>query len=522
MDVLVSRNVTVLIARRTLLAGLGFLPVIPLAASASLVGAHGDENAIPFSREWLRETARERAGRPYAPPRDVVSDTHLDYDRYRSIRFRAENELWFGENLPFLADFFHAGGLYRREVLIHEVREGFARPIPYDPGLFVFHQAEGAFADATSSGFAGLRLHHPINHPADFSEFALFLGASYFRAVGRGDVYGISARGIAVEPGGAEEFPDFTAFWVERPSSSAEALVVHALLDGPSLTGAYRFEISPGDNTVIDIEASLFPRTAIANIGLAPLTSMFMRGPIEPDRFFDFRPRIHDSDGLAIRMGDGDEVWRPLANPRATRLSRFAAADPQGFGLLQRPRAFESYLDLEARYDRRPGLWVEPMGEWGEGEVCLLEFPTPDEVQDNIVAYWRPARALEPGERQDFRYRLHWGAAVQPTGDLARVTGTYTGDAGVSSEPDAGARKFVIDFAAGARAPRSDEERPRAVVEASNAEVLFAAAGRNRATGGWRVFFDLRAAGEEGVDISCAVALGGETISETWTYRWDP
>ena len=90
----------------------------------------------------------------------------------------------------------------------------------------------------------------------------IFAGASYFQAIARNQVFGMSARGLAIgtgEPEG-EEFPFFRAHWIEAPSG--DRMVVHSLLDGPSATGAYRFTIRPGDETTIDVEATIFVRAA--------------------------------------------------------------------------------------------------------------------------------------------------------------------------------------------------------------------------------------------------------------------
>src|SRR5690606_19157847 len=294
------------------------------------------------------------------------------------------------------------------------------------------------------SGFAGFRLPAPLNDPGYLDEVCVFLGASYFRAIARGQLYGLSARGLALRTGDprGEEFPRFSAFWIERPEPGAGQAVVHALLDSPSTTGAFRFVIDPGEQTLIDVQARLYPRVRLDQAGIAPLTSMFQFDASDRGGFDDYRAAVHDSDGLALLNGAGEQLWRPLSNPATLQESTFADTGLRGFGLMQRKREFRDFGDAEAHYERRPSLWVEPRGDWGPGHVHLVEIPTADEYLDNIVAFWRPAHALEPGREHRFDYRLHWCERHDWNHRLARVARTATG-----ALADGG-RRFVIDFAA--------------------------------------------------------------------------
>ena len=303
---------------------------------------------------------------------------------------------------------FHLGFLYGRPVTVNVLRDGVPTPIPYQPALFDYGRTKVDRPVPVNLGFAGFRIHYPLNTPRIFDEVIAFLGASYFRFLGRGSKYGMSARGLGVNVGGRgpEEFPFFREFWIDNPGPGAERITIMALLDSASATGAFRFEVYPGQETVLDVAATVFCRRPIASLGVAPLTSMFFTGENERRTGDDFRPELHDSDGLLIHSSSGEWIWRPLRNAQNTTVSAFSDTNPRGFGLMQRDRVFENYQDLEAFYHQRPGYWVEPIGNWGEGRVELLEIPTAAEVHDNIVAYWSPAKPLEVGQEASFAYRL--------------------------------------------------------------------------------------------------------------------
>ncbi|UIJ73368.1 glucan biosynthesis protein [Aurantimonas sp. HBX-1] len=455
-------------------------------------------------------------------PKPVVAGD-LTYDQYRSIRFNPSRALWSDRNdLAFQADFFHVGGLFKHEVALFEVAEGAARPIRFLPDMFDFGDEAEAIRAVADPAFAGLRLHYPMNG-LNISEFAVFLGASYFRGIGLGSRYGLSARGLAIRSGlPGEEFPYFESFWLEKPTPGDSSVTLHALLDSESVAGAYRFVLAPGESTVMDISVSLFARRKIDNIGLAPISSMFMRGEADRGSLSDFRPQIHDSEALSIRTGANDWLWRPLRNPEAIEISAYADDNIQGFGLVQRDRDFNHYLDLEARYDLRPGLWVEPVGGWGSGEVRLVELPTPDETQDNIVAYWTPDVAPVPNEEFFFQYRLHWGPRPPVAPVLARVVGTYTGVGGIASSPDPTLRKFVIDFSGGPLKELAPDVELRVDAGATNAEIMASTVLRNLPLEGWRVFLDVRAEPGSSPEVRCVLKLDDQAISEFWTIRWDP
>ncbi|RYF43441.1 MAG: glucan biosynthesis protein G, partial [Comamonadaceae bacterium] len=381
--------------------------------------AQGNQGAR-FGFEDVARLAQERAQSTYrapdtALPADLLS---LDYDGLRDIRFRPAQALWRDAQLPFEAMFFHLGENQRLPVRVHELGPAGARPLAYRAGDFDFGKNRVDPQAWGDLGFAGLRVHYPLNSAAYKDELITFLGASYFRALGAGQQYGLSARGLAIDTtgGNPEEFPRFTDFWLERPDAGAAQLTLYALLDSPRASGAYRFEIQPGAQSVTRVQARVYLRPVsgrpVAVLGVAPLTSMFFFGENQPRRS-DFRPEVHDSDGLLIATGEGEWLWRPLQNPARPTANAFSMNRLQGFGLMQRDRAFASYEDVEARYERRPSAWVRPLGDWGPGRVELLQLPTPDETHDNVVAYWVPATLPAPGTPMDFAYEISWQGDVQ-------------------------------------------------------------------------------------------------------------
>jgi glucans biosynthesis protein len=477
----------------------------------------------PFSAAMVRDQARALASEPFGVDQGLPESlAALEYEQYQSIRFRPEMALWHGLDLDVEAQFFHLGTRFKTPVHIYEIAEGVAREVLYQSQLFDFRD-DLALDLPNDLGFAGFRLHYPLNRPDYLDELAVFLGASYFRALGRNQRYGISARGVAIDTGlpKTEEFPAFRRFWLERPGPDGDQLVLHALLDGPSLAGAYVFRLRPGKTTVMDVEASLFAREAIELLGIAPLTSMFLFGPNDRLGVDDVRPSVHDSEGLQIWSSSGEWSWRPLVNPEELRLSLFNDTDPKGFGLMQRTRDFAGYQDLEARYDLRPSLWVEPLAPWGNGHVRLIEIPSPQEVYDNIVAFWVPKQPVEPGSEWNFQYRLHWCTEPPVRPDLGEAVATRVGGGGAAEE-ETDRRKLMIDFVGGRLEDIPAGVPVEAVMSVVAGEVIEPSARKNEVTGGWRVLFDLRPEGDRPVELRCVLRLGDETLTETWVYQWTP
>lgn len=479
---------------------------------------------------YVRKLARTLAHRPYRPPKEMRSGTlaALSYDGYREIRFRAEKALWRNDDLGFELQLFPSGYLYTTPVEIYVVDGGRTRRVRPDPSLFDFGGLDLDASEAARIGFSGFRIHAPLNRRDHYDEFLVFQGASYFRGVGKGQFYGLSARALALETAspGSEEFPDFRSFWIEKPEAP-QSITVHALLDSPSVTGAYTFVIRPGRETVVDTEAVLYPRRTLTNVGLAPLTSMFLKNPHDPGGPLDFRPSIHDSDGLAVWNGRDERLWRPLLSPSTFQASYFGDRDPKGFGLIQRERRFEDYQDLEARYERRPSAWVEPGEGWGAGSVELVEIPTDTEYADNIVAAWRPAAALAAYRAFEYTYRLAWRDDV-PALSLMRVHKTRIG---IGSTPDT--VRFVLDFVrdraqavakvAGNNAVIADAPLlpiPEVDLTASAGTLAHTVVRPNPHLPGIRVTFELDPHDETQIELRLVLHAAGERASETWLYRW--
>ena len=502
------------------LAGLALLPRTSHAAAAPTSQARFDYAA-------LKGQARALAAAPYAAPPTSVPKAvaHLDWDGFQSIQFRPEHALWAGAALGFELQFFHLGMQFRRPVRMHEVVDGVVREIAYDPAMFDLSKSGLEAATLPHDlGFAGFR----VCAAPDFQrDVAAFLGASYFRAVGGTMQYGLSARGLAVDCGlqRAEEFPDFTAYWFERPAAGAKTLVVYALLDSPSIAGAYRFEITPGEPLVMRVDTALYPRKFIERLGIAPLTSMFLCGPNDRRNGDDWRPSIHDSDGLSIWNGGGEWIWRPLVNPPAVRVNTFADDNPHGYGLLQRDRNFDHYQDDGVWYDRRPSVWVEPLSGWGKGAVDLLEIPIAHESLDNIVAFWNPAEPVAKGKEYLYAYRLHWGSKMPAGPTLAHTAATWTGIGGqVGGTREHFSRRFVVDFAGGDLATLPPDAKVEPVITLSRGKTELVSARPLESIKGWRAMFDVRPedASIEPIDIRMYLRSGDRALTETWLYQWAP
>jgi len=500
------------------------------ALGAWLLAAHSVVLAQGFSFDTIAQLAQRLAQAPYKPPARTLPPALLKpqftYDQHRDIRFRPERALWRAQRLPFELMFFHPGWLFEFPVRINEIDAGTVRHVAFDTRDFDYGKNQGASRAFDDIGFAGFRVHYPLNDADYKDEVVAFLGASYFRAVARGARYGLSARAVAVDTvgGQGEEFPRFVEFWVERPAPDATSLTIYALLDSPRLSGAYRFVATPGDDTTVDVQSRLYLRAPIATLGIAPLTSMFFSGENQKAGTSDFRPEVHDSDGLSLQTGTGEWIWRPLVNPPALSVSSFATTNPRGFGLMQRDRSFAHYEDLEARYELRPSVWIEPIGDWGVGRVELVQFPIHDETDDNAVAYWVPAQLPAPGQPLDMSYRMRWQMKADRTPPQSWVVQSRRGHGYAKTPVGAGEFQFVVDF----DGPALRALDPQATVDVvftadRNAEVLYSNAQPNNAAGGWRTtlrFKRLDAA--RPVELRAFLKTRNETVSETWSYLLPP
>lgn len=502
--------------------------LLALAATPALAQPSGPPAPNPFRFDDVVRRARDLAGVPYDPSVPPLPEplNRLDFDGYRDIRFRPDRALLGSAGGPFRMHMFHLGFLYTRPVTVNVIRDGMAAPVPYQPQLFDYGRNKIDKPLPVNLGFAGFRLHYPLNDPKVFDEVIAFQGASYFRFLGRSQHYGLSARGLAINVDGPEpeEFPAFREFWVDLPLPDAERATVYALLDGPSVTGAYRFDIYPGVETTLEVAVNLFPRRPIASVGIAPLTSMFFEGENNPHRSDDFRPELHDSDGLLVQTSSGEWIWRPLSNPARKSVSSFADTNPRGFGLMQRDRTFESYQDLEAFYHQRPSYWVEPVGAWGEGRIKLVEIPTGDETNDNIVAHWEPRQAYEAGEAVTLSYRMRAiGAknALHPGGIVVNTFQTPARASGSIEATSPGTRRFIVDFAGGDLAYYlSDPAQVQVVPSASVGRVGHTFVVPNPHTRGFRAAFDVKLEPGQVADLRAYLRAGNKALTETWTYPW--
>jgi len=484
-----------------------------------------------FSFDGLKKRARDLAKSAYSPPslnaREILSK--IDYDAHGKIKFKTELALWADGPSDFPVTFFHLGRYFQNPVRMHVVEKGQAREIVYDDSYFDMPADSPARALPANSGFAGFRLQESRFGNLDWqkNDWVAFLGASYFRAIGELRQYGLSARGVAVNPAVyevAEEFPDFTHIFFETPQSGSNSVTLYALLDGPSITGAFRFVMTRGKDVTMDIEKSLFLRKDISRLGIAPLTSMYWFSETAKPTAIDWRPEIHDSDGLAMWTGSGERIWRPLNAPPRTITSSFTDNNPRGFGLVQRDRLFDHYLD-GVYYDRRPTLWIEPQGDWGPGAIQLIEIPTDDEIHDNIVAMWVPAAPAQAGAEYQFRYRALWVADEPFDSDLARTVATRLGNGGqAGTTRPKGVRKFMVEFSGPSLARLPNGVLPQAILTASRGSFsnVKTEAVPDDVPGHWRCEFDLTVTGQEPVELRCYLREGDSVLSETWLFQYHP
>ena len=467
-----------------------------------------------FNDDTVREFARRVAAEP-RPLRQIDKDSALmqiSYDQFRDIRVNPEAAIWRTEQVPFRMEPLPGGFLFTSPVAISIVDHGISRDLSLLPDTFLLGPSVLKLA-GQSIPISGFRLRTHINSRSIWDEFLVFQGASYFRAVGKGGHYGLSARGLALRtahPTG-EEFPAFTHFWIERPAPNATSVVVHALLESDSATGAYRFSVTPGNETVMDVDVTLYPRVDLDGVGIAPLTSMFLFDESNRARIDDFRDEVHDSDGLQIVMASGEQIWRPLANPTQLQVSSFTDSAPRAFGLVQRSRRAADYQDLEARYEQRPSAWIEPTSDWGPGSVELVEIPSDRETNDNIVTFWRPKQPLQADKPWQASYRMRWNSYPKLSPTLGRAMMTRSGPS-----LDGRRRLFVIDF----DATETNIEDLRVEAGSSGGRLTNLVLQPNPLTKGLRASFELDPSDTSVAELRLRILKGEQPITETWLYRW--
>ena len=515
--------------RQVLLAGASLaLPVVgnlaPRAYAASAGAKLGPPQ--PFDFNWLRQTAKSLAAKDYAAPKPAPELVgKIDFDVAQKIKFRAEKSLFGGGGSPFPVRLFHVDKFNQLPVKVFVVSGKTAREVVYSAEDFSYGDTGLEKKLPPDFGFSGFRV---MDGPDSKTDWLAFQGASYFRTAGQDNQYGASARGIAVNTTTStkEEFPRFTTFWLAEPDPQERSITVYALLDGPSLTGAYKFIAVKQTGVVMRVEHELFIRNDIAQLGIAPLTSMYWYGENDRQYATDWRPEIHDSDGLALWTGKGERIWRPLIDPSSVLTNSFLDEHPKGFGLMQRDRSFSDYQDDGAFYERRPSIWVEPLDGWGPGAVQLIEIPTRDEIHDNIVAFWKPKRKVKAGDRIKTAYKLYWqNDNPHPPTDVARVVATRIGRGGVPGKPaptDKDSWKFVIDFLGGPLAGMKARYDIKPVVNSSRGKVSNGYVVKVVGTERWRAAFDVYAPGKQQIDLRCFLRLGDKTLTETWLYQFFP
>ena len=524
--------------RRTVLKG--------VAASAFAFGGFGEAFAAeglqydepqPFSYDLFKARARANAHAPYVPPTRPAPDVvqKINYEEWGKIKFRIEDALFADGPGRFPVSFFHLGLFFQKAVDMHVVEGGVSRRIIYDQSYFDMPADSPARQLPKGAGFAGFKVQESRAGSLDWkkNDWVAFLGAAYFRAIGELRQYGLSARGVALDVAVAdrpEEFPDFTQFFINSKEGE-DSVLLYALMEGPSIIGAYRFQMQRGKGVIMDIETTLFTRAAVSRFGIAPLTSMYWFSETKKDTAADWRPEVHDSDGLSMWTGSGERLWRPLNNPPHIIVSAFSDNNPRGFGLCQRDRAFDHYQD-GVNYDRRPTLWVEPLpsaqGEgWGKGAIQLCEIPTDDEIHDNIVAMWVPEKPVPAGAELTLDYRLYWLADEPFPPKLGRCVATRLGRGGQPGLPrPKGVRKFVVEFMGGPLATLPYGVKPEMVTTASRGSFggyRMVEAVPDDVPGHWRIEFDFTVDdGTDPVEMRCFLQAGGQTLTETWMFQYHP
>ncbi len=494
-------------------------------------------HAHAFSLDDVLARARTLADQPYQAPANNLPPAfrQMQFADYIKIQPRRDQMEWKDQGTPFRLAFYHQGMQFSSPVRINEIVGGAVQEIRYDPARFDFGDLKLDKSATARLGYAGFRVLYPINQAGKDDEIMSVLGASYFRVVGKGQVYGLSGRGLAIDTGlpVAEEFPAFREFWLVRPAARDKQLVFYALLDSPRATGAYRFELTPGlatSDTTLKVQARILMRGPVAKLGVAPLTSMFLFGPNQQRDPYNYRPALHDSNGLAIHTGGGEWLWRPLNNPRQLAISTFQVTNPRGFGLLQRGRAFSAFEDLKDRYDLRPSAWIVPEGDWGKGKVELVEIPTPDETNDNIVAFWTPDTLPPKGQPLRADYTIHWTLDERALLDqkLAWVKQTLR-SAGEVMQPNLirhldGSIGLTVDFEGPVLATLPAGTPVQLQLSAGeNAEILEQTLQPNPPIQGWRSQLRLKVKDpQKAVEIREALVSGGRTLSETWSYQLPP
>lgn len=516
------------IDRRSVLKGAAMLGLYAAGAGESAAAAGLKFGpAEPFSFEDLKAMAKRMASEPYAGPKSVSPEIlpKINYENWGKIKFDINLALFADGPGRFPVSFFHLGKYFQKPVQIYVVNQASAREVIYDPSYFDMPADSPARLLPQGAGFAGFRFQEARDGALDWrrNDWAVFLGGVFFRTIGELRQYGLSARAVAINVTLAdrlEEFPDFTRLYVDQ-NGTGDSVTVYALIDSPSIAGACRFVLQRTKIVTMDIDQAFFLRRDVIRFGLAPVNSMFWFSETFKPTGTDWRPEVHDSDGLALWMGSGERAWRPLNDPPRIMASSFFDENPRGFGLLQRDRNFDHYQD-GVFYDKRPSLWVEPKGAWGKGAVQLIEIPTGWEYDDNVVAMWVPAKPATAGTSVDLSYRLTWAADEPFPPSLARCVATRLGVGG--QERLKGTWRFVVEFKGPPLEALPYGVKPEAVLWASRGTFLgtIIEAVPDEVPGHWRAQFDLVSSGSDPIEMRLFLRTGDKALTETWLYQFHP
>ena len=495
------------------LAAGGALAAVGLPSGKASAAALGP--VTPFTFDGVLTMARALAKAPYAAPKTTIPApfASLAYDQYVAIRPTPGSQVWSDEKIGFAIEPLHRGFIYAAKMDIYIAENGQAQKLVYDPGAFDTGplQPSAPLGDIGFSGFRVLR----AGDGEGFVEAAIFQGASFFRALARGQNFGVTARGLSIHTGDAqgEEFPQFRIVWIEKPTLASNALAIHALVDSASVTGAFHFTLRPGEATIIDTELTIVARSDVDHIGFGAMTATYLFGGLDHRKSDDIRPNVYEVSGLQMQSGKAEWLWRPVANRETLQISAFADQSPRGFGLIQRDRSFETFGDDDAHWELRPSLWIEPIGDWGEGEVQLLEIPSDSENNDNIIAYWRPKAGLAAGESMSFAYRQFWCWIPPARPPLAAATGARMGRIGKK-------RRFVVEFADESFADPARAAQVSAKILAAPGQIAATRTFVSHERKSMRIVFDLDPGSETSCELRLVLEAGGKPASETWLYRW--
>ena len=514
---------------RLALAGVGAPALASVSAAPALAQNGTPEPATPpkpprFDSTQVLEMARNLARQPWRKPALDLPEPFntLNHDQYASIERKPEAFIWRDQSIGFTIEPTPRGFIFNNSLQINVVEDGVARRIAYDPADFTFGKVPAA-AERKEVGFAGFRIWLRGQDGA-LQDFCNFQGQGYFQTIGRGQPFGAAARGLAVRPvdqARGEEFPHFSAVWIERPVLAANAIIIHALLESESVTGAYRYTMRPGDATIVDTECTLFTRAALDNVGIAVTQGTFLFGPIDRRRGDDVRPAVYDVAGVQMRSGKDEWIWRPVANRQSIQLSAFVDDNPKGFGLLQRDRDFSNFTDDDNHWEARPSVWTEPLGDWGPGHVTLIEIPAESQVNQNIILYWRPRAPLAASSETSFSFRQWWAWTPPDRPPFAVAARSRSGRV-IGSPPNARRRRFLVEFRGDALADVARFPEVTARVTTMQGAIMSSKLTLARHEKAARVTFDVDAGNEPHTELRLLLESAGKPISETWLYRWTP